>query len=129
MQNDGDLLSVALDVGVLGEGGGGDLETEELIDEIEKLTSRALEETQQWKKVQSSSSQPHHQGSPLEAAAGAQICDENASSSSVDNKATLRSSQAISSTTSNNTFLSALGVKLSSPVIARDFSDDISVET
>ena len=111
MQNDGDLLSVALDVGVLGEGGGGDLETEELIDEIEKLTSRALEETQQWKKVQSSSSQPHHQGSPhhlapLEAAAGAQICDENASSS-VDNEATLRSSQAISSTTSNNTFLFA----------------------
>ena len=111
MQNDGDLLSVALDVGVLGEGGGGDLETEELIDEIEKLTSRALEETQQWKKVQSSSSRPHHPGSPhhlapLEAAAGAQICDENASSS-VDNEATLRSSQAISSTTNNNTFLSA----------------------
>ena len=110
MQNDGDLLSVALDVGVLGEGGGGDLETEELIDEIEKLTSRALEETQQWKKVQSSSSQPHHQGSPhrlatLEAAAGAQICDENGSSS-VDNEATLRSSKAISST-NNNTFLSA----------------------
>ena len=104
LQNDGDLLSVALDVGVLGEGGGGDLETEELIDEIEKLTSRALEETQQWKRVQSSSSRPHHQGSPLEAAAGAQICDENASSS-VDNEATLRSSQAISST--NNTFLSA----------------------
>ena len=105
MQNDGDLLSVALDGGGLGGGGGGDLETEELIDEIEKLTSRALEETQQWKKVQSSSSQPHHQGSPLEAAAGAQICDENASSS-VDNEATLRSSQAISST-NNNTFLSA----------------------
>jgi len=67
--DDADLVSLSDNVGV---GMPMDIETEQLICEIEQLTSRALEETQQWKSLESTTT----------AAAAAAANNETASSSS-----------------------------------------------